>query len=81
MSLSRGLLAPRLRLLVVHGNALALDVHPAEVALALCAPPLGTDRVRRHRLRVVGRHAVAVVEDAAHRGCGEEVALRKGVVG
>ena len=56
--LSRGLLDPRQCLLVVHVHTLALAVHGADLPLARNFTPL-TDLVRRHRPRVVDRHALA----------------------
>ena len=78
--LSRGLLEPRLRLLVVHGDALAVAVHAAELVLAAGVAPLGADHVRCHRPRVVDRHALAPEEDAADESRSEDVSLRRGVV-
>ena len=78
--LSRGLLEPRLRLLVVLGDALAVVVHVAERVLAEGVAPLGADHVRCHRPRVVDRHAVAPEEDAADECRCEDVSLRRGIV-
>ena len=64
--LSRGLLDPCPCLLVGHSDAVALVVHQADLPLAQSSvTPLGTDLVRRHRSRVVDRHALAPVVDAA----------------
>ena len=75
MILSYGLLEPCPRLLVVHIHTEALDVHAADLVLGRSFTPLGTDLVRRHRLRVVDRRALAPVVDAA-KGLGRvDVAL------
>ena len=65
MILSRGLLDPRQRLLVVHVDTQAKEVHYADLVLARSVTPLGTDLGRRHRPRVVDRHALAPVVDEA----------------
>ena len=68
--LRRGLLDPWQRLRVVHIHTDAIAVHVADLPLAASVTPLGTDLVRRHRPRVVDRHALAPVVDAANeRGC------------
>ena len=68
--LRRGLLDPWQRLRVVHIHTAALVVHGADLMLAHSVTPLGTDLVRRHRSRVVDRHALAPVVDAANKlGC------------
>ena len=55
--LSRGFLVPCPCQLVVHVDTEALVVHAAELMLARSMTRLGTDLVRRHRPRVVDRHA------------------------
>ena len=73
--LSRGLLEPWPSLLIVHGDTFALEVHDADLKLARSVTRLGSDLVRRHRPRVVDRHAFApVVRVADGRSC-EDVAL------
>ena len=63
--LSRGLLDPRQRLLEVHVDTAAKVVHHADLVLEHRATPLGTDLGRRHRPRVVDRHALAPEVDEA----------------
>ena len=76
--LSRGLLEPCHRLLVVLVHTAAIVVHHAEHTLALSVTPLGTDPVRRHRSWVVDRHTLARVVDHANvHGC-MNVALARG---
>ena len=76
--LRRGLLEPCPRLLVVHIDTMAIVVHHADHILAHSVTPLGTDLERRHRLRVVDRHAVPPeVGHANERGC-TKVALVRG---
>ena len=65
MILSRGLLDPWPCLLIVHGDTLAMAVHVADLKLAHSVTRLGSDLVRRHRPRVVDRHAFAPVVDVA----------------
>ena len=65
--LRRGLLDPwqRLRVVLIHTAAFA--VHVADLVLAPSVTPLGTvDLVRRHRSRVVDRHALAPEVDGAN---------------
>ena len=70
MILSRGLLDPWPRLLVVHIDTLAIVVHHADQILAISVTPLDADLVRRHRSRVVDSHALAPEIDAANElGC------------
>ena len=78
--LRRGLLEPIACLLVVHSDTDAtLAVHEANILLAQHLAGFGADRIRRHCLRVVDLHAVAVLVDVAEvRGC-FDVALRGGV--
>jgi len=64
--LSRGLLDPRQRLLVVHVDTPARVVHGANLVLAHRVTPLATDLERRHRPRVVDHHALAPVVDEAN---------------
>ena len=63
--LRRGLLDPSQRLRVVHIHTEAVVVHAADHPLAQSVTPLGSDFIRRHRSRVVDRHALAPVVDAA----------------
>ena len=74
--LSRGLLEPRQRLLVVHIDTLAIVVHGADLILAHHVTPLATDLVRRHRPRVVDRHALAPEVGGADGQSGFDVALQ-----
>jgi hypothetical protein len=68
--LRRGLLDPWQRLRVVHIHTKALVVHDADLPLAVSLTPLGSDHVRRHRSRLVDRHALAPEVDAANDiGC------------
>ena len=77
--LSRGLLEPHQRLLVVHIASVALaPEHGAELILAGGVTPLGADLVRHHRPLVVDRHALAEVVDATDGLRGPRVALRGG---
>ena len=78
MILSRGLLPPCQCLLEVDGDILALVVHHADLILAQSVTRLGSDLVRRHRPRVVDRHAFAPVVDVADGLSGEDVALEGG---
>ena len=71
--LSRGLLEPCPRLLVVH--IVAIVVHHADHILAISVTPLGTDLERRHRSRVIDRHALAPDVDAANEPGRFDVAL------
>ena len=66
LTLRRGLLDPWQRLRVVHIHTAALAVHGANLPLAPNFTPLGTDLVRRHRSRVVDRHALAPEVDGAN---------------
>ena len=74
-TLSRGLLEPWLRLLIVHGDAEAIVVHHADLVLAHNMARLGSDLVRRHCQLVVDRLAVAVHEDASDGVSGSRVTL------
>ena len=79
MLLSRGLLVPHQRLLVVRRvDPKPEVVHVAEVILAAGVAPLGADLVRRHRPPVVDRHALAPVVDATDELSSLDVALRGG---
>ena len=79
MIVSRGLLKPHQRLLVVRRvDPLALVEHGAKLILADCVTPLGADLVRRHRPRVVDRRALAEVVDATDGLSSLDVALREG---
>ena len=70
MTLRHGLLDPWQRLRVVHIHTEAIAVHVADLPLAHSVTPLGTDLARRHRSRVVDRHALAPEVDAANElGC------------
>ena len=64
--LSRGLLDSWQRLRVVHIHTVAFEVHPADLPLAHTITPLGTDLIRRHRSRVVDRHALTPAVNAAN---------------
>ena len=73
---SRGLLEPWPCLLEVHGDtAPPLEVYGADLALAQSLTRLGSDLVRRHRPRMVDRHAFAPVVRVADGLSCEDVAL------
>ena len=74
--LSRGLLEPWPCLLIVHGDTVAsIEVYEADLILAQSVTRLGSDLVRRHRPRVVDRHAFAPVVHVADGLSCEDVAL------
>ena len=75
MILSRGLLEPWPCLLVVHSDTVAKVVHVTDLRLAFSVTPFGTDLVRRHRPRVVDRHAFAPEVDGADGLSCKDVAL------
>ena len=77
--LSRGLLVPHQRLLVVRRvDSSPVLVHVAEHVLAVGVAPLGADLERRHRPLVVDRHALAPEVDATDALSSLDVALRGG---
>ena len=78
MILRRGLLDPWQRLRVVRIHTEAIVVHGAELPLAVSVTPLGSDLVRRHRSRLVDRHTLAPVVDAANEPDCLNVALVRG---
>ena len=75
--LSRGPLEPYPCLLAVHSDAAALAVHEPDLILAQSVTRLATHLVRRHRPRVIDRHALAPVVDASQMRSGLEVALAR----
>ena len=77
MSLGRGPLDPWQCLLVVHSDAAALAVHHADLILAQSVTPLATDLIRRHRPRVIPRHALAPEVDASQMRSGLDVTLAR----
>ena len=68
------------RLVPADIDTKALVVHEADLVLVRIVTPLSADLVRHHRSRVVDRHALAPVEDAADEVRCEDVSLRRGVV-
>ena len=73
--LSRGFLAPWPCLLVVHGDTPAVAVHGADLMLGRSPACLASDLARRHRPRVVDRHAFAPDVHVADGLSCEDVAL------
>ena len=76
--LSRGLLEPWPCLLEVHSHTVALVVHHADLMLALSVTPLRSHLVRRHRPRVIDRHAFAPEEEVGDGRSCSDVALPSG---
>ena len=76
--MSRGLLDSCPCLLIVHGDTAALAVHAADLKLAQSVTRLGSDLKRRHRPRVVDRHAFAPVVDVTDGTSCPDVALEGG---